>query len=95
MRNCVTFAFNVKTAAENFALQRPLRRARGRGRTAVDQVGNGFGLAEVELVVDEGTARELAGFGPSGAKRNDARHEQFADDRAAVRVQFEYIFAGV
>ena len=64
-----------------------------------DQVADGFGLGQVELVVQERTFGELAGFGepqPDGAARLEAaREQQLQHDGAAVRLQLEHVFAGV
>ena len=75
----------------------------------VDQVGDGFGLREVELVVEESALGELArrGDAQSGqallARRivtlarglEAARDQQLQHDRATVRLELEDVFAGV
>src|ERR1017187_4804765 len=45
------------------AAERTRRRARRRFGARLDQVGDGFGLSQVELVVEKGTLGEFAGLG--------------------------------
>ncbi len=77
-----------------FALQRAQRGARGLCRAAVDQVGDRFGLREVELVVEVCALRELAGLRRSRTEFEHAAQQQVEHDRAAVPVQFEHVLAG-
>ena len=58
-----------------------------------------FGLGQVELVVQEGAAREFArlrqaqaGLGPGF---EHAREQHAQHDRAAVTLQFQHVLAGV
>ncbi len=78
-------------------------RARGGARrglgAGLDEVGHRFGLGEVELVVQEGAPRELAGLGHAQADLapglQAARQQHLHDYRAAVALQLEHLFAGV
>ena len=77
----------------------PLQRAHGRARrlarAGIDQVGDGLGLGQIELVVEEGALRELAGQGAARAELQRARDEGLDHERAAVAVQLEHVLAGV
>jgi len=59
-----------------------------------DEVGDGFGLREVDAPMAEGALAELAGPGAAGAERHAAGEQQVEHDRAAVGVQFDHVFAG-
>jgi hypothetical protein len=76
------------------ALQRTHRRTGSAGRRGVDQIGNGFGLCQIELAIEEGAAAEFAGFGQPRTEIEAARQEHLHDNRSAVALQFEDIFAG-
>ena len=68
--------------------------ARGGFGAARDQVGDRFGLGQVDLAVEEGTLGELAGPRVARTER-DATLEQAAQhDRAAMHLQLEHILAG-
>ena len=64
-----------------------------------DEVGDGFGLHEVELVVQEGAFGELAGLGQADAEGSThlqhAAQQDLLDDGAAVALQLQDVFAGV
>ena len=75
-------------------LHRTQRGARGLDRAAVDEIGDRFGLGQVELVVEESAAGELARLGHASAELQCAREQHVHDDRSAVAVQFENVFAG-
>lgn len=81
------------------AVERTRGRARGGLGAGLDQVGDGFGLGQVQLVVEEGAARELAGLGHAQADAvagpQAARQQQLHHHRAAVALQLEHILAGV
>ena len=66
-----------------------------RTRTRSDQVGDRFGLRQVELAAEKGARSEFAGRCHAGAAANQ-QCEQFADDvpRAVTR-DLDRIFAGV
>jgi hypothetical protein len=69
-----TCAISASTRRENTpsSERRAARAARVAGR---DQVGDGLGLGEVELAVEEGAFAELAGRGLARAQRDAARHQ--------------------
>ena len=69
--------------------QRAQRSACGLCRAGLDQVGNGLGLCEVELVVQERPLGKLAGPGAACAERDRRLDEQGHDHRPAVSLQFE------
>ena len=86
------------------------RRAAGGGFGAgVDQVGDGLGLREVDLVVEEGALGELAGPRQPqagqprasaggvdlGGGGEAAREQQLQHHRPAVGLELQYILAGV
>lgn len=81
------------------AVERTRGRARGGFGAGLDQVGDGFGLGQVQLVVEEGAARKLAGLGHAQADAvagpQAARQQQLHHHRAAVALQLEHILAGV
>ena len=64
-----------------------------------DEVGNGLGLHEVELVVQEGAFGEFAGLGQADAEGSTylqhAAQQDLLDDGAAVALQLQDVFAGV
>ena len=66
-----------------------------------DQVADGLGLREVELVVEERAFAELTGLSEAQARQvrigqlKATRQQQLQHDRAAVGLQLEHVFAGV
>ncbi|MNV60864.1 hypothetical protein D3C71_1533450 [compost metagenome] len=77
----------------------PLQRVHGRAcrllGTGVDQVGNRFGLRQIQLVIKEGTLGKFAGTGDTHAgQRQYAFEQQIEDNRPAVALQFQHVFAG-
>jgi hypothetical protein len=95
--------------AREGAVERARRRARRGFGAGVDQIGDGLGLGEVELVVEEGALGEFAGAGDAqvrqarlpgrrielGRRFETAREKQLQHDRTAVRLQLEDVLAGV
>ena len=79
--------------------QRPTGAARGGFGAGVDQVGDGLGLRQVQLAVEEGAARELTRLGQPHPQRGiglqAARQQQLQHHRAAVGLQFQHMLAGV
>ena len=69
-------------------------RAGGGGGGGFDEVGDAFGLGQVELAVEEGAAGELTGLGHAGAELEAAGQQHLHDHRAAVALQFDDVFAG-
>ena len=91
------------------AVERARRRARGRLGAGVDQVGDGLGLRQVELVVEKRALGELARPGDAQGGQDGrsvaavdrrrgfetAREQQLQHDRTAVRLQLEHVLSGV
>ena len=71
----------------------------GRFRGRVDQVGYGFGLRQIQLVIQKGAARELTRLGQAQAvvlaRFEHARQQQLQHDGAAMALQFQHVFARV
>lgn len=59
-----------------------------------DQVGDGLGLGQVQLVVEEGALAEFARPRLAGAQFKTTLHQQVEHHRATVALQFEHVFAG-
>ncbi len=76
-------------------LQRVHRRARRLLGAGVDQIGDRFGLRQIELVVEKRAFGELAGPGDAHVgQRQHALEQQIEDHRPAVALQFQHVFAG-
>ena len=56
-------------------MQRAYRTLRGSAGRGVDQIGNGFGLCQIKLAVEKGTAGEFTGFGQAGTEFKTAREQ--------------------
>ena len=109
MRSSISASASASISLRERAVERARGRARRRFGAGVDQVGDGFGLGQVELVVEEGALGEFARPGDAQARRarpvrrridrggglEAAREQQLQHDRAAVRLQLEHVFAGV
>ena len=54
-----------------------------------------LGLREVEAIVEERAARELAGLGDARAQLDAAAQQLAHHDRAAVALQLEHVLAGI
>ncbi len=70
--------------AREFALQGTQCIARGLLRAGLDQIGDGFGLGQVELVVEERALAELARSRLAGAQFQTTLHQQVEYHGAAV-----------
>ena len=81
--------------AGELAAQAAHRAPRGGLGRRVDHVGDRFGLREVELVVEKGAARELAGLREPRAELERAAQQHREDERAAVALELEHVLAGV
>ena len=68
------------------------RRSRAAG---IDQVGNGFRLAEVEFVVVKSALGELTGPGRPCTQFQHAGQQLIHDHGAAVAMQLQHMLAGV
>jgi hypothetical protein len=81
------------------AVERAARRARRRLGTRFDQIGDGLGLREVQLVVQERATREFARLRepqPEAAAGIEAAlQQQLHHDRPAMTLQLEHMLAGV
>ena len=60
-----------------------------------DEVGDGFGLGEVETAVEEGALREFAGTSLAAARFNERPHDLALDELRTVNVEFHRVLAGV
>ena len=88
--------------------QRAARAARRGFGAGIDQIGNRFGLGQVDLVVEKRAFGELAGLGQAQARQQGlaraiglrrgfeaAREQQLQHHRAAMRLQFKHVFTGI
>ncbi|MNR08004.1 hypothetical protein D3C85_1241400 [compost metagenome] len=76
------------------ALQRAQCVARGLCRTGLDKVGDGLGLRQVELIVEERAFAEFTRPGQSAAQLQAALQQHIQDYRSTVALEFQHIFAG-
>ena len=60
-----------------------------------DEVGDGFGLGEVEAAVEEGALGEFAGAGLTAPRLDERPHDLALDELRAVDVEFHRVLAGV
>ena len=81
--------------ARELALQRAHRGARGFARAGVDEIGDGFGLRQIDLVVVERALGEFAGPRAACAELEAAFDQRLDDHRPAVTLQLEHVLAGV
>jgi hypothetical protein len=84
-----------RNVRRELAVERAERGARRGGRAARDEVRDGLGLEEIELVVQKRAQRELAGLGRPRAERVGVCEQRVAHDPAAVAVQLDDVLAGV
>ena len=77
------------------AVERAPRGACGLDVAGGDQVGDGFGLGKVELAVEEGALAELARLRLPRAELDATRHQLAQQHRAAMRLQFDHVLAGI
>jgi hypothetical protein len=89
------------------ARQRPAGAACRSFGAGVDQVGNRFGLGQVDLVVQKSALRKLAGLRHAQAGQTrpacgrvhfgrclqTPRHQQLQNHRPAMRLQLQHVFA--
>ena len=76
------------------ALQRAQRGARRLLGSAVDQIGDGFGLGEIDFIVEKGAFAEFAGARQTRAQANHFAQQAIENHRPAMALQFEHVFAG-
>ena len=95
-RRCEQLVGDRVDAARELAIERAACGARGARVGGGDQVGDGFGLGEVELAVEEGAFAEFARARARARRARSTRAtSSLQHDRAAVRLQFDHVFAGV
>ena len=94
-RRRTTAAVERAHASREFAVEAAQRGARGGFGPARDEIGDRFGLREVELAVEERAFGEFAGPRVARAELDETREQESQHDGAAVRVQLEHVFAGV
>ncbi len=79
--------------------QRPLelieRRARLQRCDGVNQIGDRFGLNQIDLAVQKGAERELTGLRQPCPCVDGAPNDRGENDRAAVRRDLGDVFTGV
>ena len=80
--------------AREFALQRTQGIARRLFGARLDEVGDGFGLGQVELVVEKGAFAEFTRPGQARTLFQGAAQQQVEDHRAAMALEFQHVFAG-
>jgi hypothetical protein len=61
----------------------------------IDQVGDAFGLCEIEAIVEERAAREFSGLGHSSAELERAAQQLLHHDRAAMSLELDYVLSGI
>src|SRR5690348_8111744 len=77
------------------ALQRAHGRAHGFPGAGIDEVGNGFGLGEIELVVEESPLREFARLSSARTELHETGHQRLLDERASMSLELENMFPGI
>ncbi|OLB60903.1 MAG: hypothetical protein AUI11_11970 [Acidobacteria bacterium 13_2_20CM_2_66_4] len=79
--------------------QRPLELIEGGARLErrhrIDQIGDGFGLHQIDPAVEERAKRELAGLGKARAPIDCRFDDRAQDHRASVRAHFDDIVARI
>ena len=95
MRNTVSASTSASTRRENSPSSERRAARAAASLPARDQVGDRFGLREVELAFEEGALGELARARARAPSAQAAREQLREHDRAAVRLQLDHVFAGV
>ena len=62
--------------------------------TGFNQIGNGFGLGQIQLVIEKGPFAEFTGAGQTGTAIQTGLEQHIHDHRAAVTVQLQHVFTG-
>jgi len=75
------------------ALKRTPRGAACLERMAIDEVGDGLGLNQIDAAVEKGALREFTGSRHTGPELENTRQELVEDNLSAVTLQFEDILA--
>ena len=95
--------------ARELAGQRATGAARRSFGAGVDQIGDGLGLGQIDLVIEKRALGELTGLGYAQARHarpagggiclragfQAAREQQLQHHRTAMRLQLEHVFAGI
>ncbi|MNP52250.1 hypothetical protein D3C76_1466290 [compost metagenome] len=76
------------------ALQRPQGITSCLGRTGFNQVGNGFGLGQIKLVVEEGAFAEFPRSGKTAAQFQAALEQHIQNNGSTVALKFQHVFTG-
>ena len=76
------------------AFERAQRHFGGALAGSVDQIGDAFGLRQIEFVVEKRAFGELARLGGARAQLKTARQQHLHHHRPAVPLQFDNVFAG-
>ena len=84
-----------RTRRGELTVERAHRGARCSFGSGIDQVGDGFGLRQIELAIKVGALRELARLRASRAELEQPADQGLDQHRAAVPVQLEYVLAGI
>ena len=88
-----------KLATEFFEFRREIashlveRNSVSSSRLSIDEVGNGFGLREVEATIEEGTLGELARTSHASTCGNEQTEDFLLDVDRAVARDFDSVFA--
>jgi hypothetical protein len=90
-----TSAAKASTRRENSPFQRAARGARGAGIGGGDEIGDSFGLGEVELAIEEGALAELAGPRTTRLEFDATLQQLLQHHRTAVDLQFDHVLTGV
>jgi len=85
----------VEDAAAEFAVELAAGGTKGAIGTGTDEVGDGFGLGEIEFAVDEGGTGEFSRFGSTTAAGKEVVENALDEEGIAVAGDFEEVFAGV
>ena len=81
-------------AAGEFAVELAAGGTEGGVGAGANEVGNRFGLGEVEFSSEEGGAGEFAGLGGAAAAGEEIVEDAVNDEGVAVAGNFEEVFAG-
>jgi hypothetical protein len=94
MRNSTRRATSALTSRENSPDSERNGRARRRRGSRFDQVGDRFGLNQVQLVIEKCALRELAGLRHPRTQLQTTSQQHLQHHRPTVPLQLEYILAG-